>query len=170
MKPYTGKVLWVDLAQLTFTEEIIPDNTYRKYLAGIGLGAYLLYREIPPKADPLGPDNILGFMSGLLNGTGSLFTGRWMAVGKSPLTGTWGDSNCGGTLAFAINSVMMAFSLGVSAKNQYIYLSTVTAHSCVMRLTCGEKTPLRRKKSCWKSMAEKRRQSPPSARPEKICH
>jgi len=101
-KPYTGKVLWVDLAQGTFSEESIPDDTYRKFLGGIGLGAALLYREIPPKADPLGPENILGFMAGLLNGTGSLFTGRWMAVAKSPLTGTWGDSNCGGTLAFAI--------------------------------------------------------------------
>jgi aldehyde:ferredoxin oxidoreductase len=100
--PYTGKVLWVDLTRGTFSDEVIPDETYRKFLGGIGLGAALLYREMPPKADPLGPENILGFMAGLLNGTGSLFTGRWMAVGKSPLTGTWGDSNCGGTLAFAI--------------------------------------------------------------------
>ena len=75
---------------------------YQKYLAGIGLGAALLHREMPVGADPLGPDNILGFMPGLLAGAGSLFTGRWMAVAKSPLTGTWGDSNCGGTLALAI--------------------------------------------------------------------
>ncbi len=102
MKPTTGKVLWVDLTRKTFHEETIPDEMYRKYLAGIGLGAALLYREMPPKADPLGPDNILGFMPGLLTGAGSFFTGRWMAVAKSPLTGTWGDSNCGGTLALAI--------------------------------------------------------------------
>jgi aldehyde:ferredoxin oxidoreductase len=102
LKPYTGKVLWVDLTLGTFFEESIPDETYQKFLGGIGLGAALLYREMHPKSDPLGPGNILGFMAGLLNGTGSLFTGRWMAVGKSPLTGTWGDSNCGGTLAFAI--------------------------------------------------------------------
>lgn len=75
---------------------------YRQYLGGNGLGAALLYREIPPGADPLGAENILGFLPGLLTGAGSLFTGRWMAVAKSPLTGTWGDSNCGGTLALAI--------------------------------------------------------------------
>ncbi|MBP9041223.1 MAG: aldehyde ferredoxin oxidoreductase family protein [Anaerolineaceae bacterium] len=102
MKSYTGKVLWVDLTRKSFAEELIPDSIYQKYLAGIGLGAALLYREIPPHADPLGPDNVLGFVSGLLTGTGSLFSGRWMAVGKSPLTGTWGDSNCGGTLSYAI--------------------------------------------------------------------
>ncbi len=124
MKPYTGKVLWVDLTQGTFTEEIIPDDTYRKYLGGIGLGAALLYREMAPKTDPLGPENILGFMAGLLNGTGSLFTGRWMAVGKSPLTGTWGDSNCGGTLAFAIKQCGYDGILvrGVSSKPVYLFI------------------------------------------------
>lgn len=126
MKPYAGKVLWVDLTHRTFSEEIIPDDTYRKYLAGIGLGAYLLYREIPPKVDPLGPENILGFMSGLLNGTGSLFTGRWMAVGKSPLTGTWGDSNCGGTLAFAIKQCGYDGILfrGISTKPVYLFIDS----------------------------------------------
>jgi aldehyde:ferredoxin oxidoreductase len=102
LKAFAGKVLWVDLTNDSWFEETIPESTYQKYLSGIGLGASLLYREIPVGADPLGPDNILGFMSGLLTGTGSLFTGRWMAVGKSPLTGTWGESNCGGTFSQAI--------------------------------------------------------------------
>ena len=53
-------------------------------------------------ANPLGPENILGFLSGLLTGTGSLFTGRWMVVGKSPLTGGWGDANCGGNFSPSI--------------------------------------------------------------------
>ncbi len=56
----------------------------------------------PPKPIHSVPRTSWVSWPGLLNGTGSLFTGRWMAVGKSPLTGTWGDSNCGGTLAFAI--------------------------------------------------------------------
>ncbi|PKN70343.1 MAG: aldehyde ferredoxin oxidoreductase [Deltaproteobacteria bacterium HGW-Deltaproteobacteria-12] len=99
---YMGKVLWVDLSKSTIREEKIPDEVYEKYLSGLGLASYLLYERIPAGADPLGPDNILGFVSGLLTGTGSLFSGRWMAVGKSPLTGGWGDANCGGTLSPAI--------------------------------------------------------------------
>ena len=83
MQPYTGKILWVDLTQGTWSEESIPDEVYRKYLGGHGLGAWLLYREIPAGTDPLGPGNILGFLPGLL-------------------TGTWGEANCGGTLAHAI--------------------------------------------------------------------
>ena len=54
MKAYTGKVLWVDLTNGTFSEEVIPDSIYRKYLSGIGLGAALLYRDIPAGADALG--------------------------------------------------------------------------------------------------------------------
>lgn len=98
----TGKILWVDLSTASFAEEIIPDQVYRQVLSGIGLAAWLLYRSIPPAADPLGAENVLGFVSGLLTGTKSTFSGRWMAVGKSPLTGTWGEANCGGTLAEAI--------------------------------------------------------------------
>jgi len=102
MQPYTGKVLWVDLTHGAFHKESIPDEIFERFLGGIGLGAHLLYRDMPAGVDPLGPQAILGLMSGLLTGAGGLFTGRWMAVAKSPLTGTWGDSNCGGTLAFAI--------------------------------------------------------------------
>jgi len=97
-----GKVLWVDLGSGKMREEMIPESVYKTYLSGIGLAAYILYDRIPAHADPLGPDNVLGFISGLLTGTGALFAGRWMVVGKSPLSGTWGDANCGGNFAPAI--------------------------------------------------------------------
>ena len=97
-----GKVLWVDLSKGTFKEEEIPDQTYEDYLTGVGLAARLLYDRIPKDADPLGPDNILGLTAGFLCGTTAFFMGRWMACGKSPLTGGWGDSNCGGNFAPAI--------------------------------------------------------------------
>ena len=79
-----GKIMWVDLGQGTIRIESVPAGLYEKVLSGIGLAAHLSYERIPPGADPLGPDNILGFVSGLLTGTGSLFTGRWMVTGKSP--------------------------------------------------------------------------------------
>ncbi len=101
-KGYTGKILQVDLTSGEIREETIPDRVYATYLAGMGLGAYQLFRQIPAGADPLGPENVIGFVAGLLTGTGSLFTGRWSLVGKSPLTGGWGDANCGGMLAPAI--------------------------------------------------------------------
>ncbi|MEW5733481.1 MAG: aldehyde ferredoxin oxidoreductase family protein [Thermodesulfobacteriota bacterium] len=99
---YMGKVLMVNLTKGEIREEEIPDSVYREYLSGMGLGAWMLYRHVPKNATPLGGNNMLGFVSGLLTGTGSLFTGRWMVVGKSPLTGGFGDANCGGTFSYAI--------------------------------------------------------------------
>ncbi|MBT8489593.1 MAG: aldehyde ferredoxin oxidoreductase family protein, partial [Deltaproteobacteria bacterium] len=124
-KGYMGKILMVDLTSKEIHEEVIPDNVYRQYLSGTGLASYILYNRIPAGADPLGPDNILGFMSGLLTGTGVLFAGRWMVVGKSPLTGGWGDANCGGNFSPAIKRCGYdgIFFSGISEKPVYLYIN-----------------------------------------------
>ena len=64
-KGYMGKILHVDLTTGEIREEVLPDEVYEKYLGGMGLGAHILYNGIPEGADPLGPDNILGFLPGL---------------------------------------------------------------------------------------------------------
>jgi len=129
---YMGKILWVDLSDGNIREEIIPDEIYEAHLSGLGLAAYYLYNRIPAGADPLGPDNILGFVSGLLTGTGSLFSGRWMVVGKSPLTGAWGDANCGGNLSPAIKRCGYdgIFFTGISEKPVYLYVGHNKAELC----------------------------------------
>ena len=99
-----GKILWIDLSSGQNTVETLPDEFYARYLSGVGLAVRLLYDRIPAGVDPLGRDNILGFISGILAGTGSMFGGRFLVVGKSPLTGGWGDANCGGNLAPAIKN------------------------------------------------------------------
>jgi aldehyde:ferredoxin oxidoreductase len=123
MSGYMGKVLWVDLEHGTFREEPVPEQVYADYLSGVGLCAYYLSRRIPAGADPLGAENVLAFASGLLTGTGSLFSGRWLVAAKSPLTGTWGDANCGGTFSPAIKQCGWdaVFFTGVSPKPVYLY-------------------------------------------------
>ncbi len=101
-KGYMGKILWVDLDKGTVAREAVEDRVYEEVLSGIGLGARILYSRIPAGADALGPDNVLGFVSGLLTGAGSVLTGRWTLCAKSPLTGGWGDANCGGNLSPAM--------------------------------------------------------------------
>lgn len=93
---YAGQVLWVDLTNRRWWTESVPETVYRQFLGGYGLGAKLLFDRLQPGVDPLGPENILGFVPGLLTGMGAPFSGRFLVVGKSPLTGGWGDSNCGG--------------------------------------------------------------------------
>jgi aldehyde:ferredoxin oxidoreductase len=102
MRGYAGKILSVDLSRRSWQEEAIPDEVYERHLSGIGLATYLLSRRIPTGASPLGPENVLGFFAGLLTGSGTLFSGRWLVAGKSPLTGGWGDANCGGDFGPAI--------------------------------------------------------------------
>ncbi|MHA1196147.1 MAG: aldehyde ferredoxin oxidoreductase N-terminal domain-containing protein, partial [Promethearchaeota archaeon] len=88
--------MWIDVSKEIFYEENIPEETYRKFLGGYGLALKLIYEKMPIKCDPLGSESILGFFPGLLTGTMAPLTGRYMVCGKSPLTGTWGDSNSGG--------------------------------------------------------------------------
>jgi aldehyde:ferredoxin oxidoreductase len=126
MKPkgVMGKIMMVDLGTGTIEIQPVPDKVYETLLSGMGLAAHVLYREIPAQADPLGPDNVLGFVSGLLTGTGALFTGRWMVTGKSPLTGSWGEANCGGYFSPAIKrcGVDGIFFKGISTAPVYLHV------------------------------------------------
>jgi len=99
---FFGKVLWIDLSNETFKEEILPEIIYKQYLGGYGLAAKLIYENMPAKTDALGSDAIIGFFPGLFTGSIAPLTGRVMVAGKSPLTGTWGDANCGGFLGAEI--------------------------------------------------------------------
>jgi aldehyde:ferredoxin oxidoreductase len=56
----------------------------------------LIWDWQPPGLAPLNPQSTLGFITGPLTGTPALIGSRYMVVGKSPLTGTWGDANSGG--------------------------------------------------------------------------
>ena len=93
---YHGKILWVDLGEQRFWEQELDEAVYRRFFGGYGLGVKVLFDALPGGVDPLGPENILGFVPGLLTGTGVPYSGRFSVVCKSPLTGGWGDSNCGG--------------------------------------------------------------------------
>ena len=95
-----GKVLMVDLSTQQITIETPSDDLYLNYLGGYGLGAYYLYKLQEPGVDPLGPENHLGFFTGVLTGTPGITSNRYVVVAKSPKTGTWGDANSGGFFGY----------------------------------------------------------------------
>jgi len=95
-KPGTARVLFIDLSTGEQETVVYDESVTRKFVGGYGLAAKILFDRQKPKVDALGPDNMLGFFTGLLSGTPALVASRFMVVGKSPLTGTWGDSNGGG--------------------------------------------------------------------------
>ena len=94
------RLLRIDLWRQKAREERIPERVLRRFLGGRGLGAYLALREIPPHADPLGPENRLYILTGPVTGTvdasQGIEAGRYHVVAKSPLTGVLGESNAGG--------------------------------------------------------------------------
>lgn len=94
-----GRVLMVDLSERrSWVEEVAP-AVYRQFLAGYGLGAWLMWKHFPAGVDALAPEACFAICAGLLTGTRAPFSGRIQIVGKSPLTGTWADSNSGGSVA-----------------------------------------------------------------------
>ena len=98
--PYgvNGRILKINLTKHKYEITEIPYHLYEWWYGGYGLGAWLLYNEIPKGADPLGPENVLGFMTGILTGLPAPFSGSFHVIGKSPITGGFGDSRGGGYL------------------------------------------------------------------------
>lgn len=119
---FFGQILRVDLSKSTLERQTLSPELYRDVLGGYGLGVRLLTDWIPSGADPLGPENVLGFVPGLLTGTGVPFSGRFMVVGKSPLTGGWGDANCGGHFGPALRSAGLdgVFVTGIAPHPVYL--------------------------------------------------
>src|SRR5579863_5209872 len=93
-----GRVLVVDLTTGTHEVQEVAEDVYRQFLAGYGLGAYLMWRHFPAGTDALAPEACFAIVSGLLTGLRTPFSGRIQIVGKSPLTNTWADSNSGGSV------------------------------------------------------------------------
>ena len=99
------KVLVIDLSTRSHRYEDLDRSVLESYIGGYGLGAwYTFTKQNGSGIDPLGPENILSFCPGLLNRTGASFGGRFMVTAKSPLTGGWGDANCGGKFGPALKA------------------------------------------------------------------
>jgi aldehyde:ferredoxin oxidoreductase len=75
---YVGKLLRVDLSAGTITEEPLPsDDILRKYIGGLGLGAKIIYDEVPLSVNALDPENRLVIMTGPLTGTNVPSASDW---------------------------------------------------------------------------------------------
>lgn len=122
---YAGKILWVDLANISLQDEIPDEKFCREFIGGYGFGARLLFSRQRAGVDPLGQENILGIMTGPFTGTPVLAGSRYTVVAKSPLTGCWGDSNSGGFfgphLKFA--GYDGVFCTGISEKPVYLFIN-----------------------------------------------
>jgi aldehyde:ferredoxin oxidoreductase len=93
---YTGKILHVDLSNQKIEVEEKDEAFYRSYLGGRGIGYHYLMQDVPAQTDPFSPENILVLATGVMTGAPLPAACRFTAVGKSPLTGTAGESEAAG--------------------------------------------------------------------------
>lgn len=94
------KFIRVNMSSKSVHVENVPESYLG--LGGRGLTSIMVNGEVPPKCDPLGPENKLIFAPGFLSGTPMVNTSRMSIGAKSPLTGTIKESNVGGTIAAAM--------------------------------------------------------------------
>ncbi|KJS18880.1 MAG: hypothetical protein VR72_20515 [Clostridiaceae bacterium BRH_c20a] len=119
---YMGKTLTIDLTKNEFKTEPLNPERAKKYLGGRGLGARMLF-DHDLNLDPFDERNPVILATGPL--TGALFTGsKFVIITKSPLTGIFNDSYCGGNFAaeikFAGYDVLTV--VGKAEKPSYIYI------------------------------------------------
>jgi len=122
---YMGKVLFVDLSKGELKDEVLDEKLRRDFIGGYGIGARIIYSRQKAGVDPLGPENMFGFMTGPLTATRATCSARYAVVaGRSPLTGGWGDGNSGGyfgpNLKFAGYDGI--FFTGASEKPVYLFI------------------------------------------------
>lgn len=96
MYGYMGNILRINLSDGTAKREPRQTEQYRDIIGGRGLNSKILYDEIQPGIDPLGPENKIVISVGPCNGTIVPGSCRFTVSSKSPMTGLLGDSNSGG--------------------------------------------------------------------------
>ncbi|MCX8192725.1 MAG: aldehyde ferredoxin oxidoreductase family protein [Nitrososphaeria archaeon] len=129
---YTGRVLRINLSTSSFRVEEIRREFIERYIGGRGLGIRYLLEEVPPRIDPLSPDNKIIIPTGPLTGTIAPLSGRFPIVTKSPLTNTVCDSYSGSF--FAVKMKYAGYDLliveGRASKPSYI---EITENGAVIR-------------------------------------
>jgi len=89
-------ILKINLTNRNIEEYNPPQEWINDYLGGASLGARILYDDLNKELKPLSAEAPLLFIVGPLTGTLGPAVGRFVVCGKSPATGLWAESNCGG--------------------------------------------------------------------------
>jgi aldehyde:ferredoxin oxidoreductase len=98
---YFGRALVADAGTGAARTLDLPEDILRAYVGGAGLGAWLMHRLAPPRADPLGAEAPLAYVFSPLVGTPLTTSAKFAVVAKSPLTGMLTDALASSHFAIA---------------------------------------------------------------------
>jgi aldehyde:ferredoxin oxidoreductase len=129
---YKNCILEIDLTSREIVKHEIDQGILREFIGGSGLTSRFFLESGNADAEPFSENNNVYIMTGPLTGTRFPGTGRFSAATKSPLTGIWGESNCGGDfgpeLKFAgFDGIIIK---GISPGPVYILIDDERAQIC----------------------------------------
>lgn len=130
---YCFQLARINLTDQSIRVESLDPELLANWMGGVGLGAYFLFKEVPPEADPFSAENKMFIFSGPLSGTKFPGSGTFCCVTKSPMTGFSGASQANGFFGAFLK--MAGFDgliiEGVSPEPVYLAIAdgTVSIHS-----------------------------------------
>lgn len=93
---YLGNILRINLSTKKYSVEPLKESEVLKLLGGRGIAARMYYDEIGPEVKPFDEANKVFFVTGPLTGVNLPSTTKFQLSTKSPETGVYLCSNCGG--------------------------------------------------------------------------
>ena len=119
-----GAYLRVDLTSGQIRTEQLDEQTHRMYVGGTGIGAKVLYEEVPPEVDWSDPENRMAVASGPLGGTRVNGSGTISVVTKGPLTNGAAASQANGFLGafLRLNGLDGIVIQGAAECLSYLYI------------------------------------------------
>ena len=126
MHCWGNPIIKVDLTSGNISKEFVGENIRTKFLTGRGLGDWLLYSHVEPgKTDPLGPDNVIIFSSGILVGTSFPGAARNSVVSLNVLTKGYGESSSAGYFSLRLKKAGYdgIIVCGKSSKLSYLWIA-----------------------------------------------
>jgi aldehyde:ferredoxin oxidoreductase len=124
MKGWTGNILRVNLSDKSYVSETFDENFAKKWLGGRGFALKILWDELKPEIDPLGPENKIVIALGPISGVLAPNTGKVVVAAKSPLTKGYGDGNVGSNVAIQLRKAGYDALVveGISDEPVYLYI------------------------------------------------
>jgi len=95
MNGWTGNWLRINLTTGIVKKESFTEEFAQTWIGGRGFALKILWDELKPGIDALGPENKLVVAVGPIAGIPAPNTGKTVVAAKSPLTGGYGDGNLG---------------------------------------------------------------------------
>lgn len=132
MNGYAGKFLEVDLTKGICSSFTLDEARLRKFIGGSSLAASLYLERYNIKADPLSPESPLMVINGPMVGSGFTGTSRFAVTAKSPQTGIWGESACGGTFGPELKRAGFDGIIVTGASPSPVYLSIINGEATIL--------------------------------------